>query len=99
MASAYGNFGLMRFFSAHIPHVDAFQKGSICQMEYDVNMCEDLLIPAMVSTCLGWKQCIEEGKGGVSQLSQLRIAGEVLADALNGFTAEITWKTYVRAHD
>lgn len=73
---------------------DALNEISACSKKFYMNKCLDdennKRAPALELTCLEWEQCMNRDP---QQLAKSRITAEILAEVLNSFFNNLSWKS------
>lgn len=71
----------------------AAQAISQCQMNYVINRCApDLRVRAIEEQCIAWETCMNQDP---AKVGTAKVSAATIAAILNGFVAELHWKTLV----
>lgn len=72
---------------------DAAQVISQCQLNYVMNRCTpDLRVRAVEEQCIAWEKCMNQDP---AKVGTAKVSAATVAAILNGFVAELHWKTLV----
>ena len=61
-------------------------------MLYKNNFCEGNIVPHMFQPCGEWETCMNRDP---SKIGRARIGAQLLAEIVNAFVENISWKTFV----
>ena len=75
---------------AYIP--DVVQEIKACSVLYKNNFCEGNIVPHMFQPCGEWETCMNRDP---SKIGRARIGAQLLAEIVNAFVENISWKTFV----
>lgn len=73
-------------------NLDKIQEISMCSMQYRMNLCEMSPIPAMMQQCASWETCMNRDP---SIVGRAKVGAELIAEVINGFVDQISWRTLV----
>jgi len=71
---------------------DIIQEISMCQTQFNNNLCGVNPIPAMVQQCANWESCMNRDP---STVGRAKVGAELIAEVVNGFVEPISWKTLI----
>jgi len=73
-------------------HSDVVQEIKACSVLYKNNFCEGNIVPHMFQPCGEWETCMNRDP---SKIGRARIGAQLLAEIVNAFVENISWKTFV----
>ena len=73
---------------------DVVQEIKACSVLYKNNFCEGNIVPHMFQPCGEWETCMNRDP---SKIGRARIGAQLLAEIVNAFVENISWKTFVSA--
>lgn len=82
----------MRYPSDADLHPDVVQEIKACSVLYKNNFCEGNIVPHMFQPCGEWETCMNRDP---SKIGRARIGAQLLAEIVNAFVENISWKTFV----
>jgi hypothetical protein len=71
---------------------DVVQEIKVCSVLYKNNFCEGNIVPHMFQPCGEWETCMNRDP---SKIGRARIGAQLLAEIVNSFVENISWKTFV----
>ena len=71
---------------------DVVQEIKACSVLYKNNFCEGNIVPHMFQPCGEWETCMNRDP---SKIGRARIGAQLLAEIVNAFVENISWKTFV----
>ena len=71
---------------------DVVQEIKACSVMYKNNFCEGNIVPHMFQPCGEWETCMNRDP---SKIGRARIGAQLLAEIVNAFVENISWKTFV----
>ena len=71
---------------------DVVQEIKACSILYKNNFCEGNVVPHMFQPCGEWEICMNRDP---SKIGRARIGAQLLAEIVNAFVENISWKTFV----
>ena len=71
---------------------DVVQEIKACSVLYRNNFCEGNIVPHMFQPCGEWEICMNRDP---SKIGRARIGAQLLAEIVNAFVENISWKTFV----
>ena len=71
---------------------DVVQEIKVCSVLYKNNFCEGNIVPHMFQPCGEWETCMNRDP---SKIGRARIGAQLLAEIVNAFVENISWKTFV----
>ena len=71
---------------------DVVQEIKACSVLYKNNFCEGNVVPHMFQPCGEWETCMNRDP---SKIGRARIGAQLLAEIVNAFVENISWKTFV----
>lgn len=71
---------------------DVVQEIKVCSVLYKNNFCEGNIVPHMFQPCGEWEICMNRDP---SKIGRARIGAQLLAEIVNAFVENISWKTFV----
>lgn len=74
------------------PPRDVVQEIKACSVLYKNNFCEGNIVPHMFQPCGEWETCMNRDP---SKIGRARIGAQLLAEIVNAFVENISWKTFV----
>ena len=72
--------------------LDVVQEIKACSVLYKNNFCEGNIVPHMFQPCGEWETCMNRDP---SKIGRARIGAQLLAEIVNAFVENISWKTFV----
>jgi len=72
--------------------LDVVQEIKACSVLYKNNFCEGNIVPHMFQPCGEWETCMNRDP---SKVGRARIGAQLLAEIVNAFVENISWKTFV----
>ena len=70
---------------------DVVQEIKACSVLYKSNFCEGNIVPHMFQPCGEWETCMNRDP---SKIGRARIGAQLLAEIVNAFVENISWKTF-----
>jgi len=71
--------------------MDVVQEIKACSVLYKNNFCEGNIVPHMFQPCGEWETCMNRDP---SKIGRARIGAQLLAEIVNAFVENISWKTF-----
>ncbi|KAF9652057.1 hypothetical protein BDM02DRAFT_3109836 [Thelephora ganbajun] len=71
--------------------MDIVQEIKACSVLYKNNFCEGNIVPHMFQPCGEWETCMNRDP---SKIGRARIGAQLLAEIVNAFVENISWKTF-----
>ena len=71
---------------------DVVQEIKACSVLHKNNFCEGNIVPHMFQPCGEWETCMNRDP---SKIGRARIGAQLLAEIVNAFVENISWKTFV----
>ena len=71
---------------------DVVQEIKACSVLHRNNFCEGNIVPHMFQPCGEWETCMNRDP---SKIGRARIGAQLLAEIVNAFVENISWKTFV----